>query len=264
MSKEQPVIIIVDRHPQSVGNISGDHRNDSTLSITDLGRAQARAQADFMVNELFPRLGITQMPQIWASPYVRVREGLDEKLGRIAQIAPNLIDPKQIIHFDDMLSERNFGKLAYADHLINDVFKNDPIAQKAIIADMTGGKAVYDGTPHSARPAHGESHKDIGGFTRLFRETLQRDIEEGANIHWISTHGDVIKQLVAKQLHQHLAPMPTPGNCDVIVFAGTSKNMTVQRVYDGEAMQSCFQSPKYRTKPTRVGDMPFAREFDQA
>jgi broad specificity phosphatase PhoE len=262
MEKEQQIYIILDRHPESTGNETGDHRNDPKISITEHGKDQARAQAEFMVNELFPRLGIDKMPQIWASPYTRVQEGLNIKLARIAEINPTLIDKNQVIHTDDMLMERNFGSLAYAKHLLEDVFKDDPAAQNAIRSDLAMGKAVYEGTPHSAKPAHGESHREMGSYTRHFRETLQRDIDEGSRVHWVMSHGDVIKALVAKQLHQHEEPIPTPGNCDVILISGNKGNWSVQKVYDGEAMQSCFDSPKYQPRPKRIGDLPFAREND--
>lgn len=262
MDNNQKIYIILDRHPESMGNETGDNRNDPEIPITQRGKLQARAEADFIVNELFPRLGIEKMPQIWASPYTRVQQGLNEKLGRIAEINPALINKNQIVHTDDMLMERNFGALAYANHLLNDVFADDPLAQSAIRSDLAMGKAVYEGTPHSAKPAHGESHRDMGSYARHFRESLQRDIDDGSRIHWVMSHGDVMKALIAKQLHQHDTPIPTPGNCDVILISGHKGNWTVQKVYDGETMKSCFDSPKYLPRPQKIGDLPFAQEYD--
>ena len=120
---------------------------------------------------------------------------------------------------------------------------------------------VYAGTPHSAKPEMGESHKEIGGYTRHWRESVQRNIDEGRPFHWVNTHGDVKKQIMAKQLHHYDTPIPTPGNCDVTLISGTPKNMTVQRVYNGEKMESCFDSPRYFAKPKRIGDLPFAQNI---
>lgn len=264
MSEFDKTYIILDRHPESVGNETGDHRNDASLGITDLGKKQARAQAEFMMNELFPRIGITHLSQvdIWASDYERVQQGLNIKIQRMYEIDPDFVDLKQIVHADDSLMERNFGKLAYSDHLINDVFKEDPDAQKRIQEDLDVSKMVYAGTPHSAKPEMGESHKEIGGYVRHWRNAVQRNIEEGRPYHWTNMHGDTKKQVVAQFLHQYSTPIPTPGNCDVTLISGTPKNMTVQRVYDGEKMKSCFESGKFFAKPKRLGDLPFAQELD--
>lgn len=262
MRNKDNVIIILDRHPESLGNASGDNRFDPKIGITERGKEQARAQADFMMREYFPRIGVTSLDQvqIWASDYNRVQQGLNEKLKRIQEIDPDFITPNQIIHSDDMLIERNFGDLAYIEHLLHEVFKDDEEAQKSILTDLAKGKAVHEGVPHSAKPAHGESPKEIGAYTRLWRESLERDVRDGARIHWVMTHGDVIKQIVAKQLHQHHTPLKAAGNCDVLEISGPRKNSYVQRVYDGQAMCATFDSPRYYARPRRVGDLPFARE----
>jgi broad specificity phosphatase PhoE len=263
-----PIYIILDRHPESVGNEGGSEvyakLGDPNVGITDLGILQARAEADFMMM-YFEREGIQKMPQIWAGDYLRVRQGMNIKLQRIHEINPGFIDFKQIIHADDMLTERNFGDLAYAKYLMDTVFKDNPVAQQAIIADMQKGAAVYKGVPHSARPAHGESKKDMGVFARAWRESLERDIEGGARVHWVMGHGDVDKAIIAKQFHWHgqdiWGRIPKIGNCDVIVIKGKNGDWTVQKVYDGEQMKPMFDiSPIYRGKPNRVGDLPFASE----
>ncbi len=265
MQNDKTIHIILDRHPESDGNATGDNRNDQTLGITERGRKQARAQAEFMISEVFPRIGVESMKdvQIWTSPYTRVQEGLNEKLKRIYEINSDMIDLDQKIYSDDSLMERNFGKLPYIDHLVNDVFKGKPEIQSQIRADWEVSKAVYQGTPHSAKPEMGESHKEIGSYIRHFMDSLQRDIDEGQKIHWVMTHGDVIKQIIAKHLHQHDAPIDTPGNCDVIMISGTPKNMSVQRVYDGEAMKPCWDEPVQTAQPKRVGDLPFADDLSQ-
>ncbi len=263
MENEGKIYTIIDRHPRSVGNETGDHRNDATLWITELGIQQARAEADFMMKELFPRIGVESMKdvQIWISPYERVQQGLNEKLKRIHEINPDFIDLSQKIYVDDSLSERNFGKLAYHDHLVNEVFKGDSDIQKQLAADWEVSKEVYAGTPHSAKPEMGESHKEIGGYVRNFQNSLQRDIDAGNKVNWVMTHGDVIKQMIAKQLHQHEKPIPTLGNCDVVLISGVPEDMSVQRVYDGEAMMSCFDSVKFSARPKRIGDLPFAQNL---
>ncbi len=261
---EEKIYMILDRHPRSEGNATGDNRNDATLGITEHGILQAQKQAEFMMNELFPRIGVENLSevQIWASDYARVQQGLNTKMEHINKLYPGAVDLSQMIYSDDSLMERNFGKLPYAEHLIEDVFQDNPEIQQVIMADLETSKMVYEGTPHSAKPEMGESHKEIGSYTRHFRESMQRDIDEGQRIHWVMTHGDVIKQIVAKQLHQHDTPIPTPGNCDVILISGTPKDMTVQRVYDGEKMESCFDSARFFARPKRIGDLPFAQGLE--
>ncbi|PCJ99458.1 MAG: hypothetical protein COA45_05325 [Zetaproteobacteria bacterium] len=262
-------IILLDRHMLSEGNLTGDNRNDPDIGGTELGRKQVIAEADFLMNELFPREGITEMPQIWAGGYKRVMEGLDLKLQRMHEINPDFVDFKQIIYSDDMLTERNFGDLAYVEHLLESVFKDDPIAQKSIMADLAKGKAVYEGVPHSARPAHGESHKDMGVYARLWGESVARDMRAGSNVHWVNGHGDVDKGIISKLFHWHDQDIwdriPPIGNCDVIMIKGEDAGIegkadwSIQKVYDGEKMKSCFEMPIYRTKPQRIGDFPFAQ-----
>lgn len=263
-SSEDKTYIILDRHPESEGNATGDNRNDATLGITEKGVEQARREAEFLMHELFPRIGVTHLSQvdIWASDYERVQQGLNIKIQRMYEINPDFVDLDQIVHADDSLMERNFGKLPYAEHLINDVFADHPEIQNVIKADLKTSKMVYEGTPHSAKPEMGESHKEIGSYTRHWRDSVQRNINEGRHFHWANTHGDVKKQIVAKQLHQHDMPIPTPGNCDVTLISGTPKNMMVQRVYDGEKMESKFESPRYFAKPKRIGDLPFAEGLE--
>lgn len=267
-SAEDPVIIILDRHPQSLGNRDGASAyveyGDPKVGITDLGLEQARKQAEFMVG-FFQRNNITEMPQIWAGDYQRVREGMNEKLKRIHELAPSLIKPDQVIHTDDMLTERSFGSLPYAQHLIDTVFKDNPAAQEAIKADITRSRAVFNGNQHSARPENGESRKDMSAFLRAWRDSLERDIQEGSKVHWVMGHGDVIRAIVTKQLHWHgqedWQKFPEPGNCDVIVIKGTKGDWSVQKVYDGEEMRATPENPIYRGKPQRIQDLPFVQNL---
>ncbi|MGH1456593.1 MAG: histidine phosphatase family protein [Alphaproteobacteria bacterium] len=261
--EKDTIYTFLDRHPESDGNETGDNRNDHTLGITERGVQQARAQTDFMMADFFPKIGVTSMKdvQIWTSPYTRVQQGLNEKLKRIYEINPDFIDLDQKIFVDDSLMERNFGKLPYIEHLINDTFKDDPLIQATLRADWEVSKEVYSGTPHSAKPEMGESHKEIGSYIRHFLDSLQRDIDQGHRFNWVMTHGDVIKQIKAKMLHQHETSMDTPNNCDVILISGTPRNMSVQTVYDGKSMKSCFDSPIERAQPKRIGDLPFAQKL---
>lgn len=264
MEKNDKVYFILDRHPESMGNKTGDNRNDATLGITELGKEQARAEADFLMFELFPKIGVTHLSQvdIWVSEYTRVHQGLNEKLKRMHEINPDFIDFEQGFLTDDALMERNFGKLPYVDHLVNDLFQNEPEIQKVILADLEASRMVREGTPHSAKPELGESPKEISAYVKQWRDSAQRNIDEGRPFHWVNTHGEVINQIRAKQLHQYSVPMPTPGNCDVVLISGQPKNMTVQLVYKGEEMRSNFDSPRYFARPKRVKDMPFAQDLD--
>ncbi|MGH1404029.1 MAG: phosphoglycerate mutase family protein [Alphaproteobacteria bacterium] len=250
--------IFIDRHPQSTGNATGDNRNDPDLGITDLGKRQAKAEAEFMYGYC-KGLGIDTVPHSWAGNYQRVNEGLEIKIRTLHEIDPDFIDLDQVIFRDDMLTERHFGKLAYAHHLINDVYKNDPVAQQRIRDDLNESKIVYDGVSHSSRPEFGESHKDMSAFARHWGASLERKRQKGMNVHWVHGHGDVDKGIVSKQFHWHQLDIwdriPNMNNCDVVLLKGREEDWSVQKIYDGKEMRATPENVIWRGKPERLRDL---------
>ena len=84
----------------------------------------------------------------------------------------------------------------------------------------------------------GESRMDVAIRTRLFKETMMRDVERGQEDVVVISHGVTNRALQMDFLHlgvEWFDKEPNPGNCDItLIEDDRDKGYTATKIYEGK------------------------------
>ncbi|MBR1883732.1 MAG: histidine phosphatase family protein [Clostridia bacterium] len=171
--------IILVRHGQSEGNkrmvggIDEDtYVNDCELNLTKLGRFQALAIANLLVEKFgtFDK----QQTELWVSPFIRARQ--------TASIINEVLDLRKVYE-DPRISEHDYGNFDYQF-----MSKWKEISPHSYFIDKMRYKSRH--AKFYARIEGGESLSDVYNRVSLFDLSRCRD---NPNTQILVTHGEFIK-----------------------------------------------------------------------
>lgn len=204
--------IFLIRHGESLGNIDetayarlGDHN----VPLTALGHAQALAAGQFINGYYASRPELAgRKVRVWYSPFARTcqtQEGVVQGMG------PDLV---RDMREDYLLIEQNFGIFSHI---------TDP-AERATLYPRE--HAMYEMNRAAqgkfyAVPPLGESRLQVTMRTRLFKETLMRDLAKGIADVVIVAHGVTVRSFEMDFLHlgvKWFEDSPNPGNGDITLI----------------------------------------------
>lgn len=196
------------RHGESQLNAKeagSQHIPDHALSLTDAGRQQAKEAGEALRKILALQSINRNELRMWVSPYNRTRQTA-EIINREINLAENQIRE------DDMLIEINFG-------LFDGLSKTE---QKAKFPEeyLKYQKDRQEKGKFYARRPGGESALDVEIRTRLFFDTIYRDLNAGGPKNLIIvTHGGLINVFLKAFLHKShewYYEQKNPSNCSII------------------------------------------------
>ncbi len=225
------------RHGESQGNINPlayADDGDPQVELTEEGWKQAVRAGRFLGTYLIQQ-GNREWPHIFLGEFIRHQQTLS---GIIQGMKDAGFEGEPDIYPDSRLNEQSFGVLPYMQG-------NDGDFERL---SKAYSKTVREDAPYSARPLHGESRRDAESFVKQFIDgTLKRDMEEGKNLVLVVTSGAVINAAVKSWFHLPMKAwdegrLQNPGNCDIRRIAGTPKDWSVTKIYDGASGVPCHEN----------------------
>jgi broad specificity phosphatase PhoE len=245
--------VLLVRHGESEGNIDESRYiavGDQHIDLTDNGWVQAHHTGLFL-KDYYASLGLTEWPHIFLSPYTRTRQTFSGIVHGMSGFRDDL--PK--IREDSRLVEKFFGAASALEYL-ND--KDVPPEITKALQKLF--RRVYQNDPFTTRGLFGDSFKDIVGNAKSFMDgTLDRDAKMGHDNFLIVTHGAVIQAFILAWIHLRIEDknkIGNPHNGDVIEIAGSSKNWTVRRIYNGKDRTAVSEYWLENVKPFSAEDLP--------
>ncbi len=180
--------IFLIRHGESEANVGENYVKrmpDHLVSLTEAGKAQARAGGEWLA-EYCHRQGIDlTRARIWRSPYLRTRQTADE-----FNRALGIVDIRE----DITLTEQQFGLFdAVPEEEWEKQFPHETAEYRRQLANY--GKFY-------ARVPHGESPFDVAIRVHQFMGTIHRDFEKhGVDTLFIFTHGTTLRAFLLRWFH---------------------------------------------------------------
>lgn len=236
------------RHGESLGNID-EHayaeRQDHNVPLTEFGYEQAQAAGATLkaYYDERPELAGKKL-RVWHSPFkraVQTKDGILQGLG---------MDRVESMREDYLLREQDFG-------LFSDIFDRKEQEEKFPEESKKYTRSRELNGKFYARPPMGESRADVAQRTRLFKETLMRDVRAGHEDIVIVSHGVTTRALEMDFLHrgvQWFEDSPNPGNCDITLIEGDREHgYTATRIYQGKERTPSLPK-RYKTAP--YGESP--------
>jgi probable phosphomutase (TIGR03848 family) len=217
-----PTVLLV-RHGRTAANASGTLAGWTPgIGLDDVGRAQAQALA--------ARLATVPVTALVTSPLQRCRETGEALLAVPGpRAAPR---PEAVV--DDRLGEARYGD--WTGRPLKELAK-EPLWK------------VVQAQPSAVRFPNGEALAEMAA--RAVAAVRDWDVRLGNDAVWVaSSHGDVIKAIVADALGLHLDQYQriVPDPCSVTVIRYTSTRPYVIRVNDTGGDLSGFAPPKRRRR----------------
>lgn len=204
------------RHGESVAN-TGENEAlklaDNRVVLTDKGREQARASAEFLREQLYYYGGLTSIAdraRVWYSPYDRARETMNIfnsvlRFDTCVDIREDINLTEQQFGIFDSVPKEKWEELFPAEYRAWSMFKEQR------------GKFW-------ARPPMGESPFDVAVRMKNFIGTIQRDYEKHhIDTLFIFTHGTALRTFVMQYLHKSVdwyESERNPGNCWIRMIDG--------------------------------------------
>ena len=180
--------IFLIRHGESVANVGENYIKrvpDHLVSLTELGKEQARENGEWLMNYCRNKNIDISKARIWRSPYLRTRQTCDEfnKYLNIADIREDITLTEQQFGLFDSVPEEDWGKLY-------------PIE----FAEYERQRANYG--KFYARLPLGESPFDVAIRVHQFMGTIHRDYEKhGVDTLFIFTHGTTLRTFLLRWFH---------------------------------------------------------------
>ena len=180
--------IFLIRHGESVANVGENYIKrvpDHLVSLTELGKEQARENGEWLMNYCRNKNIDISKARIWCSPYLRTRQTCDEfnKYLNIADIREDITLTEQQLGLFDSVPEEDWGKLY-------------PIE----FAEYERQRANYG--KFYARLPLGESPFDVAIRVHQFMGTIHRDYEKhGVDTLFIFTHGTTLRTFLVRWFH---------------------------------------------------------------
>ena len=180
--------IFLIRHGESVANVGENYIKrvpDHLVSLTELGKEQARENGEWLMNYCRNKNIDISKARIWRSPYLRTRQTCDEfnKYLNIADIREDITLTEQQFGLFDSVPEEDWGKLY-------------PIE----FAEYERQRANYG--KFYARLPLGESPFDVAIRVHQFMGTIHRDFEKhGVDTLFIFTHGTTLRTFLLRWFH---------------------------------------------------------------
>lgn len=200
------------RHGESKQNIGEnycDKMPDHLVELTEKGIIQANECGKFLKSYTFKKNIDLSNATLWVSPYKRTRQTAEE-----INKSLNIEDIKE----DITLIEQRYG-----------LFSDTPLKEcKIKYPDQFEFYDKYyqnDGKFYARMP-QGESPYDVALRTRMFLETLFRDINDGKENHFIVSHGTTIRALLLSYFHyspEWFNKEPKMDNCSVRLINNENK-----------------------------------------
>ena len=180
--------IFLIRHGESVANVGENYIKrvpDHLVSLTELGKEQARENGEWLMNYCRNKNIDISKARFWCSPYLRTRQTCDEfnKYLNIADIREDITLTEQQLGLFDSVPEEDWGKLY-------------PIE----FAEYERQRANYG--KFYARLPLGESPFDVAIRVHQFMGTIHRDYEKhGVDTLFIFTHGTTLRTFLLRWFH---------------------------------------------------------------
>lgn len=238
------------RHGQSEGNVNDLNyiaKGDCNVGLTDLGWEQTIRAGEF-ANSHFPKIGLTDWPTIFISPYQRTRESTSGFLHGLGGLFPG--EPE--FHEDPKLIEMFFGATSRKR---NPVGIMDPVLAGEL-ANLS--QHTYSVDRFMTRTLLGDSKMNTYMRVRSFLEgTIQKKVDEGQSEFFSVNHGVVLQENIRYwRALPIMEKMPDLNNADIIEFDGEPGNCTITKVYDGALMQPVHQPLADHMHEQTFADLP--------
>ena len=152
------------------------------VSLTELGKAQARENGEWLMNYCRDKNIDISKARIWRGPYLRTRQTRDgfNKYLNIADIREDITLTEQQFGLFDSVPEEEWGKLYPAE-----------------FAEYERQRANYG--KFYARLPLGESPFDVAIRVHQFMETIHRDFEKhSVDTLFIFTHGTTLRTFLLR------------------------------------------------------------------
>ena len=180
--------IFLIRHGESMANAGENFAKripDHLVSLTEKGRAQARAAGEWLADYCRKNGIDTSRARIWQSPFIRTRETAEE-----FNKALGITDVRE----DITLTEQQFGLFdAITDEQRRALYPNE---YAEYIRQITNFGKFY------ARLPMGESPFDVAIRIHQFMGTIYRDYEKhGIDTLFVFTHGTTIRTFLLRWFH---------------------------------------------------------------
>jgi len=239
--------IFLIRHGESLGNVDKTayaRLQDHNVPLTQWGYEQA-TEAGNAIKEYYdskPELKDNKI-RIWYSPFLRTTQtkgGLLQGLGS---------ERVESVREDYLLREQDFGLFSDTPDR-EEQQKKFPDEYAKFSACMSKAGKFY------ARPPMGESRADVAQRTRVFKDTVMRDVKGGQEDMVIVAHGVTNRAFEMDFLHkgvQWFEDSPNPGNCDITLIEGDrDKGYTATCIYKGKERSPSLPSD-YKTSAYESG-----------
>jgi len=231
------------RHGESLGNIHESayaDRQDHNVPETQWGYEQM-VGAGKHIDQYYedrPELAGRKL-RVWHSPMLRTVQSTE---GLLQGLSPDRIES---VREDYLLREQDFG-------LFSDITSKEEQARLFPIESTKYERCREKQGKCYARPPGGENRLDVAQRTRIFKDTMMRDLERGQEDIVIVAHGVTNRALEMDFLHKGVKwfeDSPNPGNADITLIEGDrERGYTATRIYEGKTRPKTM--PKdYKSAP---------------